>query len=238
VAIGIPADLLRRRPDVRRAERSAAAQSARIGIAESDFYPRIVIAGDIGWASSDFADLFSQGSFAGEINPGFTWNLLNYGRIQNNVRAQAAEFYQLVYEYQNTVLRANLEAEDALVRFLEEHERIKHLNDAVEASKRYRELVQLQYEAGEATSLALVDSERLIRDRQDDWAESRGDVALHLVALYRALGGGWAMRYALGAGAAQPAQPFVPADQAVPLTPPAPPPDSAAVRVHDYEGRR
>jgi len=200
VAIGIPADLLRRRPDVRRAERLAAAQSARIGIAEADFYPRIALTGSIGMESSQLNNLFSDGSFAGAINPGFTWNILNYGRIRNNVRGQEARFYELVIEYQNRVLVANREAEDAIASYLHAQERAQHLGDAVAAAKRYRELVKVQYTDGEATALQLVDSERTLRSRQDQWATSRGEVAVGLVALYRALGGGWEMRYYHGEG--------------------------------------
>jgi len=199
LTIGIPANLLRRRPDVRRAERLAAAQSAQIGIAEADFYPRIAITGFIGMESSQLNNLFDDRSFAGGLNPGFTWNILNYGRIRNNVRAQESRFYELVIAYQNRVLLANQEAEDAIAGCLRAQEQAKHLGDAVEAAKRYRELVKVQYTDGEATALQVVDSERTLRSRQNQWATSRGAVAVYVVSLYRALGGGWAMRYSADA---------------------------------------
>ena len=103
VAIGIPADLLRRRPDVRRAERQAAAQSALIGVADAEFYPHIVINGTIGYSAEHFKDLFREKALMGSVGPSFTWNILNYGRILNNVRLQDARFQELVATYQNTV---------------------------------------------------------------------------------------------------------------------------------------
>ncbi|HYW79687.1 MAG TPA: efflux transporter outer membrane subunit, partial [Thermoguttaceae bacterium] len=112
--VGIPADLLRRRPDVRRAERLAAAQSAQIGIAESDLYPRFAITGFVGYQASDLSDLFQTNSFNGSVGPGFQWNILNYGRIRNNVRGEEARCCELVFNYQNTVLEANREVEDAI----------------------------------------------------------------------------------------------------------------------------
>src|SRR5262249_52927641 len=88
--VGIPADLLRRRPDIRRAERQVAAQIARIGVAEADFYPRFALIGTIGFAAEHFNDLFGSGSLLGVIGPSFRWDILNYGRILNNVRVQDA----------------------------------------------------------------------------------------------------------------------------------------------------
>ena len=111
-------DALRRRPDVRRAERLAAAQSERIGIAEADFYPAIGLRGKFGWQANNFPALFSSHAFDGLVAPGFQWNLLEYGRILNNVRFQDANFQALVAAYQQTVLRANGEAEDAIVTYL------------------------------------------------------------------------------------------------------------------------
>ena len=123
VAAGIPADLLRRRPDVRRAERQAAAQSAQIGIAEAEFYPHISINGTIGDSAQYFPNLFQEKALAGSVGPGFTWNILNYGRIHNNVRLQDARFQELVATYQNTVLSAAQDVENGLVTFLRAQER-------------------------------------------------------------------------------------------------------------------
>ena len=118
VAVGIPADLLRRRPDVRRAERQAAAQCAQIGIAEAEFYPHISILGTIDYSAQNFKDLFKEQAFSGNVGPSFTWNILNYGRVLNNVRLQDARFQELVATYQNTVLSAGQDVENGLVTFL------------------------------------------------------------------------------------------------------------------------
>src|SRR5262249_6014974 len=106
VAVGIPAELLVRRPDVRRAARQAAAESARIGIAEADLYPSISIVGNIGLQAQDLQNLFEAQSFFGQIGPSFSWKILNYGRIVNSIRVQDARFLEAVTHYQNTVLRA------------------------------------------------------------------------------------------------------------------------------------
>ncbi|MHC4399382.1 MAG: efflux transporter outer membrane subunit [Planctomycetota bacterium] len=194
ILVGIPAELLRRRPDVRRAERQAAAQSARIGIAESDFYPRIAITGFIGLESEDFAKLFNKRSWMGNVGPGFRWNILNYGRIRNSVRAEEARFCQLVIEYQNRVLEANREVEDAINSFLQEKERAEVLAEAVTAAEGSTKLSDTQYREGEVDFQRVVDSQRVLVLRQDGLAASRGRVALNLVAMYKALGGGWQTR--------------------------------------------
>ena len=118
VAVGIPAELLRRRPDVRRAERDVAAQSALIGVATSELYPHFSISGTIYFDAQQFEDLFYLDSIAGSVGPSFRWNILNYGRLANNIRVQESRFQQLAVQYQNVVLQANAEAENAIVSFL------------------------------------------------------------------------------------------------------------------------
>ncbi len=198
VAVGIPAQLLTRRPDVRRAERRLAAQSPRIGIAESDLYPRIAITGTIGYESRNLSELFQGNSFAGIIGPAFRWNILNYGRIINNVRAEEARFQQLLFNYRDTVLRANQEAEDAINRFLREHERVAFLEEGVVAAEESVELARRQYRDGKVDFQRLVDSERALVRLQDELAAGRGQIDLELVAIYKALAGGWQMPYASG----------------------------------------
>ena len=127
VVVGIPANLLRRPPDVRAAERSVAAQSEQIGIAIADLYPAFTITGQIAWESERFGDLFQSASNAGSIGPGFQWNLLNYGRIKNNVQLQQYGLQELIASYQGTVLNANQEVEDAIVAFLKAQQRYRTL---------------------------------------------------------------------------------------------------------------
>ncbi len=194
VAVGVPAELLRRRPDVRRAERQAAAQCARIGIAEAEMYPQFAITGNIAFEAEQFSDLFDWDSIAGHVGPSFRWNVLNYGRILNSVRAEEAKFSQAVLNYQETVLRANEEAENAITAYLEEQARVKSLRVSTEATARAVELANIQYEQGLIDFQRVLDSQRELVLQQDTLAESRGNVALNLVALYKALGGGWEMR--------------------------------------------
>jgi outer membrane protein TolC len=208
VMVGIPAELLRRRPDVRRAERLAAAQSAAIGVAESDFYPRIAVTGFIGFESENLSTLFDQASLAGAIGPGFQWNILNYGRILNNVRANEAKFYQLVLDYQNTVLAANREVEDGIISFLKERARAAKLTESATHAKRSVDISTTQYTQGKVNFQPVVYMQQILATRQDELAASRGQVAANVVAIYKALGGGWQTRM-MGAGMPLGADPFV-----------------------------
>jgi len=194
VAVGIPADLLRRRPDVRKAEREAAAQSARIGIAESDFYPAISIVGTLGVASQNLSNLFASDSFFGQINPGFNWKILNYGRILNNVRAQDARFNELIARYQQTVLVAGGEVETELIKFLKTQERAKALADSADGWRDALKLVTVQYEAGRIDFVPVGYTQQNLLVQQNDAIKAQGDVVRALIGVYRALGGGWEIR--------------------------------------------
>ena len=159
-AVGIPAQLLQRRPDVRRAMRDAAAQSARIGVAEADFYPQVGVTGFLGYLSSDIHHLFAEKSFTGLILPTFSWKILNYGRVLNNVRNQDARLQEKVFQYQQTVLKAGQEVEDALVAFLQYQLQARSLEVAVKESQDSVVLVQAQYQGG------LVDFNRVFDARR------------------------------------------------------------------------
>jgi NodT family efflux transporter outer membrane factor (OMF) lipoprotein len=195
VAVGIPADLIRRRPDIRRAEREVAAQSARIGIAQSDLYPHISINGTFGWAAADFGDLFdgNRSTFGG-IGPAFRWDVLNYGRIVNNVRAQDARFQQAAYAYQQKVLEAAREAEDGIVKLLTNHRRSKYLDASAQAAENARAITVKQYNEGTVDFTPVFIAESQVAQMQDLAAAARGQIAQSLIELYRALGGGWEMR--------------------------------------------
>ena len=195
VAVGIPADLVRRRPDVRRAERELAAQSARIGIAQSDLYPHITLSGTFGVAAEQFGDLLDlPTSTVAGIGPAFRWDVLNYGRLLNNIRVQDARFEQLAYSYQQEVLDAGREAEDGIITFLRSQERAQRLDACVRAAQRTFEITGEQYRYGtvDYTPVYLALSE--VASRQDQLASAQGDVALSLIRLYQALGGGWEIR--------------------------------------------
>lgn len=188
---GIPADLLRRRPDVRRAERKAAAQSAVIGIAESEFYPHIAINGTLGYAAAEFSHLFSPSAFEGSIGPSFRWNILNYGRILNGVRREDAIFQQLVAAYQNTVLEANQEVENGLALFLRSKEQYQKIREAAEATKEALKILKADPDVTYFRQVVLLQNLVL---QQDQEAVASGNVAQGLIQVYRALGGGWQLR--------------------------------------------
>lgn len=194
LAIGIPAQLLTRRPDIRRAERMLAAQSAQIGIAESELYPHIAITGSIGIETKDFSNLFDLSSARGSIGPGFRWNVLNYGRILNNIRAEDARFQQAVVAYRDTVLRANEEVENGLYEYLRQQARVKSTEKSVEELAAAVELALLQYKEGLTDYQRVLDTQRSLVRQQGLHAESQGLVAINLVSVYKALGGGWQTR--------------------------------------------
>jgi len=195
VIVGVPADLVRRRPDVRRAERQVAAQSARIGIAVSDLYPHFTVLGTIGVEAEDFNDLFkTPGSTIGSISPGVRWDILNYGRLVNGIRVQDARFQELAYAYQDRILNAGREVEDAMVAFLRTQEQAQHLDLSVAAAARTVQITEEQYTQGAVDFTAVYLFQTTLTEQQDELAVARGDIALSLIAVYRALGGGWEIR--------------------------------------------
>jgi NodT family efflux transporter outer membrane factor (OMF) lipoprotein len=194
VAVGIPCQLLQRRPDVREAERLAAAQCAEIGVAEANLYPTVTITGQFGVSAEVFKDLFRGNAVTGQLVPGFNWNILNYGRLINGVRVQDAKFQELVAKYQQTALTAAEEVENALVTFLKSQERSKYLAESVAAAKDSVRIVVAQYKAGMADFNRVSLLEQDLVNRQNLYAEAQGQVASGLVQVYRALGGGWQIR--------------------------------------------
>jgi NodT family efflux transporter outer membrane factor (OMF) lipoprotein len=197
VVLGIPADLLRHRPDVRQAERQAAAQSEEIGIAQADLYPAFAINGNLGYQARNFPDLFKETAFNGSVGPSFQWNILNYGRIANNVRYQESGFQALVLVYQQTVLQANREVEDGLVTFLQSQRRARQLYEAVNAQAKAVDIAKARYLhgfGGESSFSTYTVYEQNLINAQDSSAQARGQIAQGLIAVYRALGGGWEIR--------------------------------------------
>jgi NodT family efflux transporter outer membrane factor (OMF) lipoprotein len=192
--IGIPNDLLRQRPDVRVAERSLAAQSERIGIAKSDFYPHISLIGNVGVNAADFSNLFRQDSISAVAGPSFRWNLLNYRRIQNKMIYEEERFYELCHLYQQSVLNAQREVEDALAGFTRSHEQVETLNLSVTSAKKAAEVVLAKYSGGEVdlNRVVVVQTSQVVQ--QERMAIARGAVAQNLIKLYRSLGGGWELR--------------------------------------------
>ena len=194
IAVGVPADLLRRRPDVRRAERQVASQSAQVGVAISELYPSVAINGEIFQAAEHFNDLFRSASTAGSIGPSFRWNILNYGRITNNIRLQDARLRELIAAYQNSVLVANREVEDALVAFLKSQRTVASVRKAVKDLDSSLKLLLIQFEEGSINFSPVFVLQGSLRAAQDELAAAEGQVLANLIAVYRALGGGWQIR--------------------------------------------
>jgi len=201
VTVGIPAEMLRRRPDVISAERQLAAQSALIGVAITDLYPRFSLVGSVGFQSSDsdftatggstVSDLFDSESSTGFLGPFVSWNLFNYGRIKNNIRIQDSRFQQLLFSYQNTVLKALAEGDNAIVGYLAAQQQAEFLNISATSALRAVDLSLLQYQEGTTDFNRVLTALQGAVAQQDLLALSRGSIASHLVQLYRALGGGW-----------------------------------------------
>jgi NodT family efflux transporter outer membrane factor (OMF) lipoprotein len=199
VAIGIPADLLRRRPDIRSAEQQAAAQSAMIGATKAELYPAFSLSGTFGFLSTDIggadlSDVFDWQSRVVSFGPSVVWNVLNYGQITNQVRVQDAAFQQAVLSYQNTVLQAQQEVEDALASFLGAQESVALLLEAVAAARRSVDLATIEYREGATDFTTVLSAEQNLLEQQDQLAVTKGSVAQGLVSLYQALGGGWQIR--------------------------------------------
>lgn len=189
VIVDIPADLLRRRPDVRAAEMRLAAQSALIGVSEADLYPSLSLLGSLGLAATSLAPSTQtlNWGFGGNL----AWNVLDHGRLTNQVLVQDARFQQLYEHYQEAVLQAAREVDDAAVGFAKSGEQIPLLAAAVKASRRSLDIATIQYREGMTDFQRVLDSQRALFSQQERQVANRGDVARNLIALYKALGGGW-----------------------------------------------
>lgn len=194
VLVGIPADLIRRRPDLRAAERFIAAQNAQIGVAEADFYPNFFISGNIGYQAKDLDLLFGPRSGIGQITPGLSWNILNYGRIANNVRLQEFKTQELVVAYQQKVLVAAREVENGIINYLNSQLTARRLAASVEAAQRAVTLATEQFNAGVIDFTSVFVAEQFLVQQQNLLAQAQGDIALGMITVYRSLGGGWELR--------------------------------------------
>jgi NodT family efflux transporter outer membrane factor (OMF) lipoprotein len=194
IAIGMPQDLVRRRPDIRIAERQLAAQSAQIGVAITDLYPSFAIGGSIGTNADRTGDLFTDASETFSLFGAFQWNVFNYGRLKSNVRLQDARFQQLLVDYRDTVLLAQADVENSIVAYLKSHEQLVSYEAAAAASQRSVETAVTQYQNGLITFNTVISTLQSNLDQQDLLAVAQGDVANNLVQVYRALGGGWEVR--------------------------------------------
>jgi NodT family efflux transporter outer membrane factor (OMF) lipoprotein len=191
VVIGIPAETLRHRPDIRRAERNLAAQTARIGVATADLYPKFRLIGTIGLESLSSQDFFEWASRTWSIGPGVSWNIFQGGAIRENIEVQTARQEQALIQYEATVLKAQEEVENILVAYAKEQVRRESLSKAANAAQRAALVAQDQYQAGLVDFNNVLDAQRSLLILQDELDQSNGAVISNLVRLYKALGGGW-----------------------------------------------
>jgi len=185
----IPAQLLNRRPDVRAAAWQVAAQSAQIGIAEADYYPAISLLGSIGWSGSSLSGSSDTGSLI--VGPALQWNIFDYGRIENNVRVQDARLQQLIEAYQDSVLKATREVDDAAYSIQKTAEQQVLMDEALQASERALEIANTRYREGYAGFQRVLDAQRAMFSRAESQLLTQGSHIAAVISLYKGLGGGW-----------------------------------------------
>jgi outer membrane protein TolC len=190
VEVGVPADLLRQRPDIRGAERRLAAQTARIGVAQAELYPQFFLPGTLALEAFDVGNL-NGSSLAYAFGPTLRWNLFSGGRIRNTIRAEEARTRQFLHAYEQTVLLALEDTEGAMVAFAQERDRGGSVLAARDAASKSVELVKDLYRSGLTQFQNVLDMERSLAQQDDELAVSRGALAADAVRIYRALGGGW-----------------------------------------------
>jgi multidrug efflux system outer membrane protein len=191
IPIGSPADLLRRRPDIRIAERTLAAATARIGVATADLFPRVTFVGTLSLEAATLSGLGATGSEAYSAGPRISWAALDLGRVYARIKAADANAEANLAQYEQTVLNALEETENALVAYDRERNRRRLLASAAAASEKAHQLAHLRFEEGIADFLTVLDSETRLLEDQSQLAQSETTAATALIAVYKALGGGW-----------------------------------------------
>lgn len=190
VAVGVPADLLRRRPDVRKAERELAARTARIGVATADLYPKLTLSGSIGLETLSLSNP-TTGLLTLSGGPRISWAIFKGGAIRQNIEVQSALQEQALIQYEAVILNALEEVENALVAYAEVQQRRQALSQATRAAQQAADLARQKYEAGLTDFTNVLDAQRSLLSFQEQLAISNGNVTANLVRLYKALGGGW-----------------------------------------------
>ena len=191
IAVGIPADLLRRRPDLRKAERDLAAQTGRIGTAEARRYPSLTLSGNIGLDALNLGDLVSASSLSTGSTVGLSWSVFKAGAIMKNINLQWELKDQALLTYKATLLTALEDVENALTAYSYELKRREHLLKESQSAKRSAEISRSQYSSGLIDFQSVLDTERSLLSSQDQVAQSDAQVIINLISLYKALGGGW-----------------------------------------------
>ena len=202
IMVGVPADMLRQRPDVRRAELQAMSQNAQVGVAKAGLYPSFSISGSLGLAASGdtnttrtgdsgIGELFRSDSVTYAVGPSFVWPFLNYGRIKNNVRVQDARLQQALVQYRESVIQAAREVEDAMAGYIGSQEQDAILTETVKSARRSTELSMIRYQEGFADYQRVLDAQQALFGQQQRYVQNKGFAIRSLIAVYKALGGGW-----------------------------------------------
>jgi NodT family efflux transporter outer membrane factor (OMF) lipoprotein len=191
IAAGVPADILRRRPDIRKAERELASQTAQIGVATADLYPKFTLSGSIGLESISTGNLLSSGSRNYSFGPSITIPIFSGGYTLQNIEIQSALQEQYLIAYKTAILGALKDVENALIAYVQEQYRRQALIDAAAAAKQAAQLSKTKYQAGLSAFSDVLDAERSLLSYEESLASSEGTVTTNLISLYKALGGGW-----------------------------------------------
>lgn len=191
VVVGLPAELLRQRPDIRRAERNLAAQNALIGATQAELYPTLTLPGTLAVSSPSGSDLFTGANVAYSFGPQLRWSIFNGRRIRSQVDAEQAATKAALHAYEQTILLALEETEDAMAAYAHEQDRFELLQQAEASSRKSVELVTELYKSGLTDFQNVLNTERDLLEQQDQLATSKGRISADLVAIYKALGGGW-----------------------------------------------
>jgi NodT family efflux transporter outer membrane factor (OMF) lipoprotein len=191
VPVGLPSELLLRRPDVQKAERQLAAATAQIGVATADLFPKFSLTGAVGYESVSASDWFAGASKFWSLGPTVQWNIFDAGRIRANIKVQNARQEQALANYEQTVLVSFEDVENALVGYAKEQVRRRSLEDAVKSSQESLRLANQLYANGLANFINVLDAERSLYQAQDQLVQSERAVSTNLISLYKALGGGW-----------------------------------------------
>ena len=195
VAIGIPAEVLRRRPDIRKAERDLAAQTAKVGVATADLYPKFSLSGSIGIEAPLFSEfksnLSNSSNWTLSGGPGISWTIFDAGAIRQNIKVQSELQEQALIEYESTVLSALEEVENALVAYANEQNKMESLDKAMQAAQSASELAWQEYQSGLTDFSDVLTAQQSLLSFQNQLTQSRGTVTSNLIRLYKTLGGGW-----------------------------------------------
>ena len=191
IPAGLPSDLVRRRPDIRQAEAQLHSATAQIGVATAQLFPQFSLTGNVNWQSSQVKTWFESSNRSSSFGPAVTWPIFQGGAIVSNIHAQQALRDQAYITYQQTVLTALQDVENALVAFAEEQKHYKSLGDAVAADHKAVDLSLRLFQEGQTDFLSVLTAQRTLYTDDSAFTQSRENLGTDLIALYKALGGGW-----------------------------------------------